>query len=61
MSSRVWVQSLIMTGRERLGFKPKYHSEAQSFKRGTMLMTTMMVTMNEGTRQKQDHRESEGL
>lgn len=54
-----YVQSLITTGREGLGFKLKYDSRARSLKPGTTLARVIM-TMNEGTRQKQDHSASEG-
>lgn len=38
----------------------QYVSRARSLKHSTMLTRTVTMTTNEGTRQKQDHSESEG-
>lgn len=54
-----YVQGLITTGREGLGFKPKYDSRARSLKPGPTL-ARVITTRSEGTRQKQGHSASEG-
>lgn len=46
-----YVQSMVTTGRERLGFKSKYGSRARSLKPGTTLARVLM-TMAEGTRER---------
>lgn len=57
------VQSLTWTGRGRLRFKAHSDSRARVLQQNTMLTRRrrMMTRMTEGTRQRPNHSQSEGL